>query len=84
MLKRLLLVKGLLSKIRKKTTTDGVEKNKDRCSEKKDDSLKHGIFGPSFAAHGGWYAQNATDINKNTNASGSSFGLAQGGNVECD
>ncbi|KAJ0436922.1 putative PB1 domain, Zinc finger, ZZ-type, UBA-like superfamily, immunoglobulin-like protein [Helianthus annuus] len=57
-----------------KKTTDGVEKNEDRCSEKKDDSLneplKHGIFGP-FAACGGWYAQNATDINKNTNASGS-------------
>ncbi|KAJ0441212.1 putative PB1 domain, Zinc finger, ZZ-type, UBA-like superfamily, immunoglobulin-like protein [Helianthus annuus] len=58
-----------------KKTTDGVEKNEDRCSEKKDDSLneplKHGIFGP-FAACGGWYAQNATDINKNTNAFGSS------------
>ncbi|MFS7999442.1 putative PB1 domain, Zinc finger, ZZ-type, UBA-like superfamily, immunoglobulin-like protein [Helianthus anomalus] len=59
-----------------KKTTDGVEKNKDPCSEKKDDSLngplKHGFLGP-FAAHGGWFAQNATDINKNTNASGSSL-----------
>ncbi|KAJ0834438.1 putative PB1 domain, Zinc finger, ZZ-type, UBA-like superfamily, immunoglobulin-like protein [Helianthus annuus] len=40
-----------------KKTTDGVEKNKDRCSEKKDDSLneplKHGFLGPSFTAHGG-------------------------------
>ncbi|KAJ0643743.1 putative PB1 domain, Zinc finger, ZZ-type, UBA-like superfamily, immunoglobulin-like protein [Helianthus annuus] len=60
-----------------KKTTDGVEKNKDRCSEKKDDSLneplKHGFLGPSFTAHGGWYDQNAPDINKNTNASGSSL-----------